>query len=298
MAKPREALSKQIHFPILSLKLSGTLLVCYRDKKYLPYTKFILICAAFVFIVIDTTSIYRICQQFQEIANGNARTFSSFLGKICFQTIICMCVRSIAFQCGKVADLLNSFQQIQDESVAAINNYKSKLFCLAMVTYSLLFVLNDIYTSFSKKNYLHNTIAYVYQDIVVASLTFQIFFILSLLIAFLRRANLTLTDDHLSEIKTQKLRKSVGIIFKACYTFQEIYGPAILSIITCRSLYFMMNAYILTENLATCLFYNRFDFKSLNEIGYSCMWLFLNIAPVHLIIHLCAKTEKEVKNVE
>jgi hypothetical protein len=287
---------QQIRHPLLVLKFTGSLFIEHKNGRFEPSSSRLTFSIALACLCLSVGVVHSIFEKISDISQGiiTTRSFVTAISRINYMVIIFLCVRFVIFQRHLVAEIFNKFQIIQRESVASLRNFPGLKISIIIIAYTVLVVAKYVHTfSIYRPLSMLRIILLALTDTFVTSLTLQPCFILCLLKCYLTSANSALSLKNINLLFLDKLRNSVSVTLDVCDMFQNIYGPILLAVTMCRSLYFVIDVYM----LAACVIEQFFATypRDLFGVGVSSLvWLCLDLSVIVGLIFFCSSAENEV----
>jgi len=296
--KKGSLLHAKIQPSLAILKYSGTLLVCFKDGKYVPRGRLYLLLIVGIMLLSDYNTLVKVVKTIISTWNDffSAKQFVVISAKIMYQIEFFYECFFVAFRTGKLADLLNGFVKI--DQLMSIK-YSSKTYFLMVAFLGSLIVGNLIYTYLVIDYKKMSILAAVILEIFNLSMTFQVLFFVHLTTAINKQLNQVLeSEKYFNFAHIVNLRNVREMLTDLYDKIQDTFGFAILMSIFVRALFFIHDVNI---TVAICLSfsYNRTKFTEvIYTFVYSVVWLFLDLFLIISAVMVCSKAEFEVSNDE
>jgi len=295
MGDKKETLQAQIQPSLAVLKYSGTLLVSFKEGKYIPLRRLYLFLIVGIVLLCDCHYLINIIKTIVSTGKDifSAKQFVLISAKLIYQTELFNCCFFVMFKTGRLAELLNGFLRIEQEISL---KYNSKLFISIFTFFNCAILGNLIYTYLILEVKTIQIFAYIAIEQFVLSLIYQTLFFVHLTTTINKQLNQVLVSEklHFNLAHVVKLRNTRELLSDLFDKIQDVLGLAILMAIF-NIVFFFIEDVNEIVSLFLSFAYNQSKFSEIIiNVIYCVIWSFLDLFLIITAVIVCSKNEFEV----
>lgn len=287
----RKPLRTEVHKSIALMKLSGTLLVAFKQGKYSACGKLALLISVLFCVLCSTQDMPHLFEHVFGPKPFTAAHFLQFIAKLFYHLILVNLYFIQFFRTKKMAELLNKIILVDN---LLQFKYSALPFTISFISLLSTILINMFVSYTSKQLPAALIFGDMYIEFYIAAHSFNIVLFAHLILSININLNKHILTHQPKMNLILRLRKVRNIMIDTADEFQSLFGFAIFLIIFDRALYFMQDINELFEIGIYFVCFNSLNNRTVYSVLYNASWAFLDLALVLAIVISCAKIEIEV----